>query len=331
MSQLSEIVGQDGAIQTLRRALDANRLAQAFLFSGPEGVGKATSARALACALNCLDHQGEGCSSCSSCGRIDQEQHPDVIQIRPDGAAIKIDQVRQLESHLGFAPHEGRHRLVLDRSGRSPQPQRGQRPAQVGGGAAARTLFVLVASAAHLVAPTLVSRCQRVRFAPLETSVVEQVVNLHRPRRQPRGGPRRRGALRGERQARAPPAGGRRMRAPGRCSRRCSAAPGGPTSCSSHPPRSARSGPAGGGPRPAPGLAAGFVTGHRGARRGPVDQHGQAFDFAPRQQDPSLLAHPAAESRRRGPGRLTGQRERRAGDGEPGPRHAPGRSPMTEA
>ncbi len=172
MSQLSDIVGQDAAVLTLRRALKANRLAQAFLFSGPEGVGKATTARALASALNCLERQGEGCTRCSSCARIDQEQHPDVIQISPDGVAIKIDQVRELEGHLGYAPHEGRYRVViidhadhlnlhaanaLLKSVEEPRPS---------------TIFVLTAAAKHRVVPTLISRCQQIRFVPLPSSQV---------------------------------------------------------------------------------------------------------------------------------------------------------------
>ena len=72
MPRLSDILGQERAIQVLRRAISANRLAQAYLFSGPEGVGKATTALALATALNCYDSPGEGCLTCPSCLKIKQ-------------------------------------------------------------------------------------------------------------------------------------------------------------------------------------------------------------------------------------------------------------------
>lgn len=179
MPSLNDILGQEQPLLVLRRAVAAEKVAQAYLFAGPEGVGKATCAEALAAALNCETAPGLGCDTCTSCEKIAGGHHPDLIRLQPDKTMIKIDQVRQLEQRLSFPPHEGRHRLVLidgaDRlnlnaanallkSVEEPRP---------------RTLFVLVASAAHLVAPTLVSRCQRVRFSPLEIAVVEQVVELH--------------------------------------------------------------------------------------------------------------------------------------------------------
>ncbi len=179
MPRLSDILGQEQAIQVLRRATSANKLAQAYLFSGPEGVGKITTALALAAALNCHDLPGEGCLACPSCLKIQQGLHPDVIQITPDGAFIKIDQVRALERYLNYPPHEGRFRvIVLDgadqlnlyaanallKSVEEPRPF---------------TLFVLVTPAIHRITPTLRSRCQRIRFLPLELKAVSGVVSQY--------------------------------------------------------------------------------------------------------------------------------------------------------
>jgi len=209
MPCLSEILGQPQAIDTLRRAMTAGKLAHAYLFTGPSGVGKATCARHLAAALDCEQTPGEGCQAhgvglspgglspgpsggepprsaersahheaeCISCHKIDRGIHPDLLHIEPDGAMIKIGQVRTLEQTLSFAPHEGRYRVVLIdgadllnlnaanallKSVEEPRP---------------RTLFVLVASAGHRVPPTLVSRCQRLRFVPLSTELVYEVVS----------------------------------------------------------------------------------------------------------------------------------------------------------
>ena len=168
MPSLSDILGQSRATDVLRRAVARGKLAHAYLFSGPDGVGKATCARCLAAALNCHERPGEGCDGCVSCHKIANDLHPDLIVLRPDGAYIKIGQVRELEQHLMFAPHEGRHRVVLvdgaDRLNESAanallKSVEEPRP---------RTLFVLATAALHRVTPTLVSRCQRIRFAPLE-------------------------------------------------------------------------------------------------------------------------------------------------------------------
>jgi DNA polymerase-3 subunit delta' len=176
MPRLDDIAGQEQALQVLRRAVAAGKVAHAYLFTGPEGVGKASCALALAGALNCERAPGRGCNECPSCHKVEQGLHPDLLHLEPDGTFIKIDQVRTMEQHLSFAPHEGRFRLVLIdgadklnlnaanallKSVEEPRP---------------RTLFVLVAAAGHLVAPTLVSRCQRIRFLPLAPATIEQVL-----------------------------------------------------------------------------------------------------------------------------------------------------------
>ena len=180
MPTFSDILGQPQAVDVLQRAAEGNRLAGAYLFAGPEGVGKATCAKVLAAALNCETAPGVGCHDpdrCSSCHKFQQDLHPDLVRLIPEKQYIKIDQVRAVEELLAFPPHEGRHRLVLidgaDRlntnaanallkSVEEPRP---------------RTLFVLVTAAAHRVTPTLVSRCQRVRFVPLERDVVLSILS----------------------------------------------------------------------------------------------------------------------------------------------------------
>jgi DNA polymerase-3 subunit delta' len=176
MPRLADILGQDSALTVLRRAIAARKLAQAYLFSGPAGVGKVTTAVALAAALSCEQAPGEGCADCPSCSKVERGLHPDLFLIAPDGAQIKIDQVRALEQHLGYPPHEGRYRVVvldgaeqlnvhaanaLLKSVEEPRPA---------------TLFVLVSATTHRLAPTLVSRCQRIRFAPLDPSTVLSIL-----------------------------------------------------------------------------------------------------------------------------------------------------------
>lgn len=170
------MVGQNRAVETLRRAMQARKVPHAYLFAGPEGVGKATCARHLAAALNCQTSPGEGCDACASCHKIAEGIHPDLSVLEPDGQFIKIDQVRALEERLGYAPHEGRHRLVLidgaerlNASAANALLKSVEEPLE-------GTVFVLATSASHRVAPTLVSRCQRLRFVPLAPEQVLEVI-----------------------------------------------------------------------------------------------------------------------------------------------------------
>lgn len=182
---LADIEGQDSAIQVLRRALVNQRLHHAYLFSGPDGVGKGATAWALAQALLCTQpyDTGDGCGACNACVRVLDRQHPDVHVlergVKSDGRPenqIKIAQVRILQRALSFKSFEGARRVVL-----LIEPER-MNPATAN--ALLKTLeepgpgthFALVTSAAHRLLPTIISRCQRLRFIPLSRSVVARQV-----------------------------------------------------------------------------------------------------------------------------------------------------------
>ena len=162
-----DIIGQEKAVAILQRALKTGRVAHAYLFAGPEGVGKRTTALALAQALNCENGVEDGCGSCRSCRKIREHLHPDVRVIEPEGATLKIDQIRELKHEVALKPYEGRRKVfILDRAERMTEP---------GGNAFLKTLeepageavLILVTSNASALLPTILSRCQEVRFPPI--------------------------------------------------------------------------------------------------------------------------------------------------------------------
>jgi DNA polymerase-3 subunit delta' len=167
MPCFSDIVGQPRAVEALQRSIASNRLAHAYLFSGPDGVGKRTTARALAAALNCATRPGEGCDVCGSCLKLAHNHHPDLIVLLPDGAFIKIEQVRALQPHLAAAPHEGRYRLVLIDGAEALHPSAANALLKAVEEPRSDTLFVLCTAAPQRVIPTLVSRSRQIRFVPL--------------------------------------------------------------------------------------------------------------------------------------------------------------------
>jgi DNA polymerase-3 subunit delta' len=176
----------------LVRSVARGRLPQSLIFGGPQGVGKAKTALALAQAVNCptpvaftggdddrdaTSPRMDACGVCTSCRRIARGVHPDVILIAPgETGSIKIDQVRDAIDSLTYRPFEGRRRVVIidqaDALGAAPQNAllktlEEPRPA---------SLFVLVTARPDALLPTVRSRCALLRFARLTAKDVASVL-----------------------------------------------------------------------------------------------------------------------------------------------------------
>lgn len=106
-----QILGHDRQKEILRRALANGRLAHAYLFSGPDGIGKRLMAMALARAIVCLEQRG--CGHCHACRKIDHQNHPDLHFLEPDGTSIKIEQIRILQRELSLKPLESARKICL--------------------------------------------------------------------------------------------------------------------------------------------------------------------------------------------------------------------------
>ncbi len=180
---LRDVQHQTHAVESLRRALMGGRLHHAYLFTGPPGVGKALAAQGMAEALLCStpDAQGDGCGRCNACQRAASGQHADLHRVsrrqKSDGTLenqIKIDQVRALQRALTFKSFEGARRVVLLIEPEKMNPATANALLKTLEEPGQDTHFVLVSDAAHRLLPTIVSRCQRVRFAPLPRAFVSE-------------------------------------------------------------------------------------------------------------------------------------------------------------
>ncbi len=159
-----EIVGQRHVTQTLANAVKANRIAHAYLFCGPRGTGKTSTARVLAMALNC--DQGptaEPCGECDPCRRIAAGSALDVIEI--DAASNRgIDEIRQLRERVGLAPSGARMKVYIVDEVHMLTGEAFNAFLKTLEEPPAHVVFVLATTEPHRVLPTILSRCQRFDF-----------------------------------------------------------------------------------------------------------------------------------------------------------------------
>lgn len=176
MSAFDKVLGQPYASRVLRSALAAGRPAQAYVFFGPSGCGKKSMARALARALFCLVAPGLGCRECSSCKRVEGNKHPDLFLFSPAGASFKVDQVRDLLREASMRPFEAPRRVFVIDKAELLTDSAGNALLKVLEEPNPSLVFVLVTTNRSRLLPTIASRCQALRFAPLPEAFVAQIL-----------------------------------------------------------------------------------------------------------------------------------------------------------
>ena len=165
---MRQVYGQRQAKNLIARSLGADRLAHAYLFQGPGGIGKQLFARGLAAVINCAAAQGiEACGVCGSCTKMAAGSHPDFLLVSPEKGAIKIDQVRRLIKELSFDPYEGNSRVVVIEDVHTMRQEAANALLKTLEEPPPNNLLVLTADSSGNVLQTILSRCQTIPFYPL--------------------------------------------------------------------------------------------------------------------------------------------------------------------
>jgi DNA polymerase-3 subunit delta' len=165
----AEIIGQKNQLEFLRQALANHRLHHAYLFTGPDGVGKRTTALALAMALQCTERNGDFCGRCAECVRIKDRNHPDVrvIERLADKKEISIQQIREMEKEMRFRSFSGGRKIAIVDPASLLNPASQNALLKTLEEPPPDSLLILIATSAGALLPTLRSRCLRLSFGSL--------------------------------------------------------------------------------------------------------------------------------------------------------------------
>ena len=168
----SSIYGQEGPIAVLRNALGNKRVPHALLFYGADGIGKRTTALVFSKALNCKAGGTDPCDTCTSCRKIESGNHPDVLILEPEGQFIKVADIKELQERLRFLPLEGVRRVVIIDDAERMNVTSANSLLKTLEEPTPSNVFVLVSSRPHLLPMTILSRCHRLRFNPVQRDVI---------------------------------------------------------------------------------------------------------------------------------------------------------------
>jgi DNA polymerase-3 subunit delta' len=172
------IIGHERQKDILRRAVSADRLAHAYLFEGPEGIGKRLMALALVRAIFC--ENGNGCGDCAPCRKVDHNNHPDLHLFEPDGKQIKIEQIRELQRELSFRPLEAKKKVCLIDQADKMNPSAANSLLKTLEEPTDNTLIILLSSRPEALLVTVRSRCQRLPFSRLPQKNIEEALQNNR-------------------------------------------------------------------------------------------------------------------------------------------------------
>ena len=168
-SSFSEVSGENEIVKSLKLSLKNKSMAHAYLFSGPRGVGKTTIARLIAKGVNCrnLKENGEPCNECKNCKAINEARFSDLIEV--DAASNRsIDEIRSLKEKINYQPVEGLKKVYIIDEAHMLTKEAFNALLKTLEEPPAHVIFILATTELEKILPTIISRCQRYDFKPLD-------------------------------------------------------------------------------------------------------------------------------------------------------------------
>lgn len=175
---LADVRGHDRIIEYLKESVDSGRTAPAYIFCGPEGVGKMFTAQQFAKALNCDKEESYGCGECESCSKIDKGYHSDVMVLTPQEGkkGIGIDQVRALQGRAALKANEARQKVFIIDEADSITEEASNAFLKTLEDVPGKTVIILISANPVRLLDTVRSRCFTLRFAGIPVDLIKEML-----------------------------------------------------------------------------------------------------------------------------------------------------------
>ena len=183
----NEIIGHERQIENLKNAINKNSISHSYLFEGEEGLGKKQTALAFSKTLLCKEEKEQPCNLCSSCIKFDSENHPDFKIILPNKkGTIIIEEIEKIINAVSTSPFEGKRKVFIIDDSHAMNVEAMNTLLKTLEEPPSFMNIILVTSISNRLLPTILSRCQRIRFYPVENhkiiSLLEEKGSLDKDR-----------------------------------------------------------------------------------------------------------------------------------------------------
>ncbi|MRN57198.1 DNA polymerase III subunit delta' [Paenibacillus monticola] len=171
-----DILGQEDAKRLLQNALRKETVSHAYLFSGPSGSGQMKTALMFAQALFCTKCKDDACGECLECRKVEHGNHPDLTLLKPDGASIKIDQIRELQRVFTYRSEGVNPKVYVIDEADKMTVQAANSLLKFLEEPPAPAVGILISENSRALLPTIQSRTQRISFSPLDLEMMLQAL-----------------------------------------------------------------------------------------------------------------------------------------------------------
>lgn len=168
--------GNEKVLNILQKSLINKKVAHAYLFCGPEGVGKKLFATYFAKALNCEMKSNSPCESCNSCNKISKQIHPDVKIVNRETKQIKIEVIKEINSFIQSPPFEGNYKIVILDDAHKMNTNASNALLKTLEEPSANSVIILVTAYVKNLLPTIISRCVKINFAVLQQEAIKNIL-----------------------------------------------------------------------------------------------------------------------------------------------------------